>query len=444
MLEHFCECYSDLSGPILCPVLGSITPLFIPNSRIRPIRLIGLCASLITFFYSPVPRIQFDPSTAKSQFVESLRWLPYENINLDLAIDEANRQKLTLRVSLPVLEAKHSARRPGLGAPFAACFATTVAGENSLMVERSLAKAEVEGSSPSFRSWLRRLVVTSYLSGGLLLLVTFFACGTYSLKMACMWSRMLSISIVGALSAYPSFMPPYRLSPSISVRLDVFLLSPEVTSPDLFLLVELSWDIIGGNGLRCSCLMNQDDGRWGVLSKWASISSLGIKEEMKSRACIVEESYFVPLASKSRENRGPGIAGPSKYGDYCFHCSTIECKSRSLNCRGAALRKGIPTSISIRAKVRSVKIITPISEAVKLFCSLRSCRIFKRVGRLVSPGKPLLSGLHQVIECPTIRMRMGQGEVRDETLVDLRQSGASGGMAACAVPSFRIPDRFRH
>ncbi|CAN1200286.1 NADH-ubiquinone oxidoreductase chain 4 [Linum perenne] len=87
MLEHFCECYSDLSGPILCPVLGSITPLFIPNSRIRPIRLIGLCASLITFLYSPVPRIQFDPSTAKSQFVESLRWLPYENINFYLGID---------------------------------------------------------------------------------------------------------------------------------------------------------------------------------------------------------------------------------------------------------------------------------------------------------------------------------------------------------------------
>ncbi|XP_058764369.1 NADH-ubiquinone oxidoreductase chain 4 [Vicia villosa] len=87
MLEHFCECYSDLSGPILCPVLGSIIPLFIPNSRIRPIRLIGLCASLITFLYSPVPRIQFDPSTAKSQFVESLRWLPYENINFNLGID---------------------------------------------------------------------------------------------------------------------------------------------------------------------------------------------------------------------------------------------------------------------------------------------------------------------------------------------------------------------
>ncbi|PIA41046.1 hypothetical protein AQUCO_02300075v1 [Aquilegia coerulea] len=87
MLEHFCECYFDLSGPIPCPVLGSITPLFIPNSRIRPIRLIGLCASLITFLYPPVPRIQFDPSTAKSQFVESLRWLPYENINLYMGID---------------------------------------------------------------------------------------------------------------------------------------------------------------------------------------------------------------------------------------------------------------------------------------------------------------------------------------------------------------------
>nr|AMC32944.1 NADH dehydrogenase subunit 4 [Amorpha canescens]AMC32945.1 NADH dehydrogenase subunit 4 [Amorpha fruticosa] len=87
MLEHFCECYSDLSGPILCPVLGSIIPLVIPNSRIRPIRLIGLCVSLITFLYSPVPRIQFDPSTAKSQFVESRLLLPYEGINLNLGID---------------------------------------------------------------------------------------------------------------------------------------------------------------------------------------------------------------------------------------------------------------------------------------------------------------------------------------------------------------------
>ena len=34
------------------------------------------------------------------------------------------------------------------------------------MVEHSLAKAEVEGSSPSFRSWLRRSVVTSGVRQG--------------------------------------------------------------------------------------------------------------------------------------------------------------------------------------------------------------------------------------------------------------------------------------
>nr|BCT42970.1 NADH dehydrogenase subunit 4 [Musa ornata] len=87
MLEHLSYSDLNLSGLILCPVLGSITPLLIPNSRIRPIRLIGLCASLITFLYPPVLRIQFDPSTAKSQFVERLRWLPYENIYSSIGID---------------------------------------------------------------------------------------------------------------------------------------------------------------------------------------------------------------------------------------------------------------------------------------------------------------------------------------------------------------------
>nr|BCT43285.1 NADH dehydrogenase subunit 4 [Musa coccinea] len=87
MLEHISYSDLNLSFLLLCPVLGSITPLFIPNSRIRLIRWIGLCASLITFLYPPVLRIQFDPSTAKSQFVERLRWLPYENINYYIGID---------------------------------------------------------------------------------------------------------------------------------------------------------------------------------------------------------------------------------------------------------------------------------------------------------------------------------------------------------------------
>ncbi|WVZ26894.1 hypothetical protein V8G54_000167 (mitochondrion) [Vigna mungo] len=51
-------------------------------------------------------------------------------------------------------EVKSVVRRKNRSRPYQ-CFATTVAGGNSLMVEHSLAKAEVEGSSPSFRSWLR-------------------------------------------------------------------------------------------------------------------------------------------------------------------------------------------------------------------------------------------------------------------------------------------------
>lgn len=87
MLLPFRECYFDLSGLILCPVLGSIILLFIPNSRIRLIRFIGLCASLLTFLYSLVLWIQFDSSTAEFQFVGTIRWLPYENINLYMGID---------------------------------------------------------------------------------------------------------------------------------------------------------------------------------------------------------------------------------------------------------------------------------------------------------------------------------------------------------------------
>lgn len=87
MLRQFCECYFDLSGLILCPVLGSIILLFIPNSRIRLIRFIGLCVSLLTFLYSLVLWMQFDSSTAEFQFVGTIRWLPHENINLYMGLD---------------------------------------------------------------------------------------------------------------------------------------------------------------------------------------------------------------------------------------------------------------------------------------------------------------------------------------------------------------------
>nr|QPZ85260.1 NADH dehydrogenase subunit 4 [Myuroclada maximowiczii] len=87
MLQFLAPFYSNLSGLILCPLLGSIILFVIPDPRIRLIRSIGLCTSLITFLYSPLFWIQFDNSTAKFQFVETIRWLPYSNINFYIGID---------------------------------------------------------------------------------------------------------------------------------------------------------------------------------------------------------------------------------------------------------------------------------------------------------------------------------------------------------------------
>jgi len=87
MLQFLAPFYSNLSGLILCPLLGSIILFVIPDPRIRLIRSIGLCTSLITFLYSLFFWIQFDNSTAKFQFVETIRWLPYSNINFYIGID---------------------------------------------------------------------------------------------------------------------------------------------------------------------------------------------------------------------------------------------------------------------------------------------------------------------------------------------------------------------
>nr|YP_009176219.1 NADH dehydrogenase subunit 4 [Tetraplodon fuegianus]AHG58873.1 NADH dehydrogenase subunit 4 [Tetraplodon fuegianus]ALI31032.1 NADH dehydrogenase subunit 4 [Tetraplodon fuegianus] len=87
MLQFLAPFYSNLSGLILCPLLGSIILFVIPDPRIRLIRSIGLCTSLITFLYSLLFWIQFDNSTAKFQFVETIRWLPYSNINFYIGID---------------------------------------------------------------------------------------------------------------------------------------------------------------------------------------------------------------------------------------------------------------------------------------------------------------------------------------------------------------------
>jgi NADH-ubiquinone oxidoreductase chain 4 len=87
MLQFLTSFYFNLSDLILCPLLGSIILSVIPDSKIRLIRVIGLCTSLITFLYSLFFWIQFDNSTVKFQFVETIRWLPYPNIHFYIGID---------------------------------------------------------------------------------------------------------------------------------------------------------------------------------------------------------------------------------------------------------------------------------------------------------------------------------------------------------------------
>ena len=77
----------SLSLLILSPLLGSLLVSIIPDSKIRTIRSVGLCTSLLIFIYSLFFWIQFNNSTAKFQFVETIHWLPFSNINFVLGLD---------------------------------------------------------------------------------------------------------------------------------------------------------------------------------------------------------------------------------------------------------------------------------------------------------------------------------------------------------------------
>nr|YP_008816027.1 NADH dehydrogenase subunit 4 [Closterium baillyanum]AGZ90243.1 NADH dehydrogenase subunit 4 [Closterium baillyanum] len=89
MLQNLNPFYSSLSlsALILWPIIGSLLLLTQPDSKIRTIRSVGLCTSLITFIYSLFFWLQFDNSTPLFQFVETIQWLPYSNINFVLGLD---------------------------------------------------------------------------------------------------------------------------------------------------------------------------------------------------------------------------------------------------------------------------------------------------------------------------------------------------------------------
>lgn len=77
----------SLSALILWPLFGSLILTCVPDSKVKTIHAIGLYTSLITFIYSLFFWLQFDNSTAKFQFLETIEWLPTSNINFVLGLD---------------------------------------------------------------------------------------------------------------------------------------------------------------------------------------------------------------------------------------------------------------------------------------------------------------------------------------------------------------------
>lgn len=72
---------------LLSPLVGSVVLLFIPSWRVRTIKSIALCTSVITFLASLFLWVFFNSSISKFQFMYTLDWLPLSNIQCTLGID---------------------------------------------------------------------------------------------------------------------------------------------------------------------------------------------------------------------------------------------------------------------------------------------------------------------------------------------------------------------
>jgi proton-translocating NADH-quinone oxidoreductase chain M len=76
-----------LSFLLLFPLVGALLIACIPSWKVRSIKIIALCISLINFVVASGLWIVFDNSTAKFQFVEHIGWLPFFNMNAYIGID---------------------------------------------------------------------------------------------------------------------------------------------------------------------------------------------------------------------------------------------------------------------------------------------------------------------------------------------------------------------
>jgi proton-translocating NADH-quinone oxidoreductase chain M len=76
-----------ISSLIILPLIGIIVIIFIPENKIKLIKIISLIFSLITFLISLVFWVKFDIDVSDYQFVEHFLSIPYFNIRVFIGVD---------------------------------------------------------------------------------------------------------------------------------------------------------------------------------------------------------------------------------------------------------------------------------------------------------------------------------------------------------------------
>lgn len=76
-----------LSLTIWVPLLGALAILFVPKEQTRPIQMIGLISSGLSFVLSCFMATKFDMASGKLQFVENLQWVPEMGMTYSVGLD---------------------------------------------------------------------------------------------------------------------------------------------------------------------------------------------------------------------------------------------------------------------------------------------------------------------------------------------------------------------
>lgn len=76
-----------LSLTIWVPLLGALAILFVPKEQTRPIQMIALISSGLSFVLSCFMATKFDMASGKLQFVENLQWVPEMGMTYSVGLD---------------------------------------------------------------------------------------------------------------------------------------------------------------------------------------------------------------------------------------------------------------------------------------------------------------------------------------------------------------------